>query len=79
MLIPSEGPVAKGLHREYERLTRMHKSKDIMGVYKERGVYNLYVQKTAEKDSGGDAKTISGLETKARPSSSGGSGQARRP
>ena len=79
VLIPSDGPVAKGLHREYSRLVEKHTSKNILDVYREKGVYNLYVQKTAEKESGGDAKTISGLaaEAKARPSTtSGGPGQA---
>ena len=79
VLLPSGGPVAKGLHREYARLIKIHTSKNIMDVYKENGVYNLYVQKTAEKDSGGDAKTISGLAagTKAWPSTSlGGPRQA---
>ena len=82
MLLPSDGPVAKGLHREYDRLIQKSTSKNVMNVYKEKGVNNLYVQKTAEKQSGGEAKKISGLtaETKSRPStSSGGPGQAWRP
>ena len=37
VLIPSDGPVAKGLHREYARLIKKHTSKNVMDVYMEKG------------------------------------------
>ena len=79
MLLPSDGPGAKGLRSEYARLIKKHTRKNVVDVYREKGVYNIYVQKTAGKESGGGVKRISGLkaETKARPStSSGGPGRA---
>jgi hypothetical protein len=49
VMMPRGGPIAQGLHKEYERLVRKHGDKDLLPIYEERGVYNFYL-KVAKKD-----------------------------
>ena len=42
VVYPSDGPIAKGLAREYKRLVERHGSSAVIPVYQERGVYNVY-------------------------------------
>ncbi len=44
MLLPSQGPVAQGLHAAYEKLTAKHGLKGSIPLYQERGVYNFYLR-----------------------------------
>ena len=52
VVFPSEGPIAKGLAREYERLVAVHGSSQLLPVYQERGVYNVYFKLLAKAEEG---------------------------
>ena len=49
-VLPTKGPIAKGLALEYERLVKIHGDREVLPVYQERGVYNFYfrMKKKAE-------------------------------
>ena len=43
-LLPKEGPIAKGVEKELQRLIRKHGSKSLLPLYVEKGVYNFYLK-----------------------------------
>ena len=49
-VLPTKGPIAKGLALEYERLVKIHGDREVLPVYLDRGVYNVYfkLKKKAE-------------------------------
>ena len=49
-VFPTNGPIAQGLALEYEKLVEMHGSSQVLPVYLDRGVYNVYfkMKKKAE-------------------------------
>ena len=49
-VLPTKGPIARGLALEYERLVKIHGGREVLPVYQERGVYNFYfkMKKKAE-------------------------------
>ena len=49
VVFPSDGPIAEGLAREYDRLVELHGSSTLIPVYLEKGVYNVYF-KLLEKE-----------------------------
>ena len=49
VVFPADGPIAKGLAREYERLVAIHGSSSLLPVYQERGVYNVYFKLLAKE------------------------------
>ena len=49
VVFPSDGPIAKGLALEYERLVVIHGSSQLLPVYQERGVYNVYFKLLAKE------------------------------
>ena len=52
VVFPSDGPIARGLALEYERLVAIHGSSYVLPVYQERGVYNVYFKLLAKADGG---------------------------
>ena len=49
VVFPAEGPIAKGLAREYNRLVKKHGTSSLLPVYQERGVYNVYFKLLAKE------------------------------
>ena len=48
VVFPAEGPIAKGLAREYNKLVKKSTS-SLLPVYQERGVYNVYFKLLAKE------------------------------
>ena len=55
---PTNGPIAKGLALEYERLVEKYGDGEVLPVYQERGVYNVYfkLKKRGESTSRGQKR-----------------------
>ena len=49
VVFPADGPIAKGLAREYDRLVAKHGTSSLLPVYQERGVYNVYFKLLAKE------------------------------
>ena len=57
-VFPTNGPIAKGLAQEYERLVEKYGDGEVLPVYQERGVYNVYfrLKKRGESTSRGQKR-----------------------
>ena len=57
-VFPTNGPIAKGLAQEYERLVEEYGDSEVLPVYQERGVYNVYfrLKKRGESTSRGQKR-----------------------
>ena len=75
-MMPRDGPISRGLQKEYEKLLRKHGDQSIIPLHLEHGVYNFYIKQhkspEAHPGSGEKAKDMSANE----PQLSGGSRQA---
>ena len=57
--MPCDGPIARGLLREYRRLVEKFGDKDLLPIYEEKGVYNFYLAVEEKKaiNAMGDASS----------------------
>ena len=39
-----DGPIGKGMRKEFQRLKKKHGVKETVALYKENGVYNIYMK-----------------------------------
>ena len=66
-VFPANGPIAQGLALEYKRLVEMHGSSQVLPVYLDRGVYNVYFKMKKKAES----STSRGEKRKSTASSAG--------
>ncbi len=64
MILPTDGPIAKGLRREFEKLKEQYGLDGVIPVYKEKGVFNfdIWVAQEDKKIETEGAKSIAPLE-----------------
>ena len=72
-LVPKHHPVAVGMRRAFNELTKYYGKEEILPLYREGQLYNFYVKQS------GKPVSVAGIDRKSPDHSSGFPGQARRP
>ena len=67
VVFPADGPIAKGLAREYDRLVAKHGTSSLLPVYQERGVYNVYFKLLAKEKLNDRPSTVVQAVDKQKP------------
>ena len=44
VLVPKDGLIGRGMRKEFQRLKRKHGIQETVALYKEKGVYNMYMK-----------------------------------